>query len=400
MYTTTSETKRLTNFSANQCSLIYGDNGVVALHITNEKNSTDSMYYVHSDHLGSFCAITNANKQIRQRNCFDPWGNMPKVFPLSYHKGATQPQEEAYSGEDSISMSEVATLNFFLTKRGFTGHEHYPYFKIINMNGRLYDPVIARFFSPDNFVQIPEFSQSFNRYSYCLNNPLMYVDPSGELIWKPDSKGNLIMEEGDDEISLAKFLKTTKEAATQLLMVLGYTNDGKFSMNTGDVLKLDNVFTRNLAAHGDLPFGHDDLCYNCWGAALAGVNEIEIKKGVGIDEPYTFDNRLQKTKIYSNISLENAVFGKTVLRFTTDNPYSDKHDWDAIRGTFSKDPDARGGALHGAVYYGTSKDGTVYVYTKNGWKDAPRIMRLSDVESIYGHVRGLNGQSGYYLKLH
>jgi hypothetical protein len=35
-------------------------------------------------------------------------------------------------------------------------------------------------FSPDNFVQLPEFTQSFNRYSYCLNNPLKYVDPSGQ----------------------------------------------------------------------------------------------------------------------------------------------------------------------------------------------------------------------------
>ena len=63
---------------------------------------------------------------------------------------------------------------------GFTGHEHYADLKIINMNGRLYDPVIARFFSPDNFVQAPGFTQSYNRYSYCLNNPLQYTDPSGE----------------------------------------------------------------------------------------------------------------------------------------------------------------------------------------------------------------------------
>lgn len=53
------------------------------------------------------------------------------------------------------------------------------------MNGRLYDPVIARFFSPDNFVQVPDFTQSYNRYSYCLNNPLQYVDPSGEFAWIP-----------------------------------------------------------------------------------------------------------------------------------------------------------------------------------------------------------------------
>ena len=49
------------------------------------------------------------------------------------------------------------------------------------MNGRIYDPVIGRFLSPDSYVQAPEFTQSFNRYAYCLNNPLKYTDPDGEL---------------------------------------------------------------------------------------------------------------------------------------------------------------------------------------------------------------------------
>jgi guanyl-specific ribonuclease Sa len=51
------------------------------------------------------------------------------------------------------------------------------------MNARLYDPVLGRFLSPDPYVQAPDFSQSFNSYSYCLNNPLMYVDEDGELFW-------------------------------------------------------------------------------------------------------------------------------------------------------------------------------------------------------------------------
>jgi len=48
------------------------------------------------------------------------------------------------------------------------------------MNARLYDPALGRFLSPDPYVQAPDFSQSFNRYSYCLNNPLRYVDKNGE----------------------------------------------------------------------------------------------------------------------------------------------------------------------------------------------------------------------------
>ncbi len=48
------------------------------------------------------------------------------------------------------------------------------------MNGRLYDPIVGRFLSPDPYIQAPDNTQSFNRYSYCLNNPLKYTDPSGE----------------------------------------------------------------------------------------------------------------------------------------------------------------------------------------------------------------------------
>ncbi len=47
----------------------------------------------------------------------------------------------------------------------------------------MYDPIIGRFLSPDPYVQMPDFSQNFNRYSYCLNNPLIYTDPSGEFFW-------------------------------------------------------------------------------------------------------------------------------------------------------------------------------------------------------------------------
>ena len=162
------ENDHITN-TTRDFNYIYGDHGIVALYISTyptpppggggggqtscTETATDSIYYVHTDHLGSYCVITNAGKKVRQRSHFDPWGNV---------------------------VNRTPSLNFALTNRGFTGHEHYPDFKIINMNGRLYDPVIGRFFSPDPLVQIPDFTQNYNRYSYCLNNPLQYIDPSGQ----------------------------------------------------------------------------------------------------------------------------------------------------------------------------------------------------------------------------
>jgi hypothetical protein len=47
------------------------------------------------------------------------------------------------------------------------------------MNGRIYDPTLGRFLQADPFIQAPKNSQSYNRYSYVLNNPLSYTDPSG-----------------------------------------------------------------------------------------------------------------------------------------------------------------------------------------------------------------------------
>ena len=66
--------------------------------------------------------------------------------------------------------------------RGFCMHEHYRDFGLINMNGRMYDPLVGRMLSPDIVIQNPEYSQSYNRYSYCFNNPLRFTDPSGYVV--------------------------------------------------------------------------------------------------------------------------------------------------------------------------------------------------------------------------
>ena len=67
------------------------------------------------------------------------------------------------------------------TNRGFTGHEHFDQVGIIHMNGRIYDPEIGRFLQADPMIQDPYDTQSLNRYSYVMNNPLSYTDPSGYL---------------------------------------------------------------------------------------------------------------------------------------------------------------------------------------------------------------------------
>ena len=71
-----------------------------------------------------------------------------------------------------------------------------------------YDPALGRFLSPDPVVQAPDDTQSFNRYSYCLNNPLRYTDPTG-LKWLMSKFGNEYFFFFDENVNDIMQLNTT-----------------------------------------------------------------------------------------------------------------------------------------------------------------------------------------------
>lgn len=120
-------------------------------------------YNILRDNLGSITHIIREDGQLIQELSYDAWGRLRDPQTLAVYAPGQEP-------------------TLFLG-RGYTGHEHLQEFGLINMNARLYDPAIGRFLSPDPYVQMPENSQNFNRYSYCLNNPLKYTDESGEFIF-------------------------------------------------------------------------------------------------------------------------------------------------------------------------------------------------------------------------
>ena len=115
-----------------------------------------NLHYILKDHLGSWTTITDAEGNVEQELSYDAWGNLR--------------DPETWTG----SSTEAPMFD-----RGYTGHEHITAFGLINMNGRCYDPLMSSFLSVDAYVQDPSNAQNFNRYAYCLNNPLKYTDPSG-----------------------------------------------------------------------------------------------------------------------------------------------------------------------------------------------------------------------------
>ena len=125
-----------------------------------------AMEYLHRDHLGSVEAVTDAGGASLLVQAYDPFGERRKSDWMGM-----------------LSASERQTLadnQPLKTSRGYTGHEHLDRTGFIHMNGRLYDPQLGRFLSPDPIVAAPGSSQSWNSYSYVSNSPLSYVDPGGQ----------------------------------------------------------------------------------------------------------------------------------------------------------------------------------------------------------------------------
>ncbi|HIF9111856.1 TPA: RHS repeat-associated core domain-containing protein [Photobacterium damselae] len=149
---------------------IYADGKLIALHVSeydNQRNLKDKQIrYLHYDALSSVDLITDGYGNIVERRSFDSWGKARKLLWQDPHDPAT-------------------LVQLSLTTRGFTGHEHLEEVGLIHMNGRVYDADIGRFISPDPVVQAPFMTNSFNRYSYVMNNPLKYVDPTG-FLWGDD----------------------------------------------------------------------------------------------------------------------------------------------------------------------------------------------------------------------
>ena len=140
------------------------------LYVCDKNNVKIGMYYVLTDYQGNWYKVVTETGSLVEQYSFDAWGKRRNATNWSY--------------------AGVPTT--FIFDRGYTGHEMLDAFGLINMNGRVYDPVIARFLSPDNYVQAPDNSQGLNRYTYCMNNPLMYTDPSGDFFWVPVMIGALM----------------------------------------------------------------------------------------------------------------------------------------------------------------------------------------------------------------
>jgi RHS repeat-associated protein len=119
--------------------------------VVRKPGAADNTLFMHSDDLGSTDTISGASLSDLQTVRFD-----------------------AFGAELGASSTEI-------TRVGYTGQEHDRDLGLIDMHGRIYDPLAGRFLSQDPVMQAPFWSQGPNRYSYVFNDPINATDPSGFL---------------------------------------------------------------------------------------------------------------------------------------------------------------------------------------------------------------------------
>jgi RHS repeat-associated protein len=134
-------------------------NGQILYHVyaggrqvaTVDKTGTNVFQYYHPDDLTSTSIQTDTNGAVVQN------------------------YEYSAFGQSRYTQS----TNVFKASRRYTGQVLDDATGLYYYNARYYDPQLGRFTQPDDII--PDFSnpQSYNRYSYCVNNPLRYTDPSG-----------------------------------------------------------------------------------------------------------------------------------------------------------------------------------------------------------------------------
>lgn len=111
--------------------------------------SAQTVRYIHTDALGTPVAKTDANRNVIERNEYEPFG-----------------AQLAGPNDDGP---------------GYTGHVQDAVTGLTYMQQRYYDPTIGRFLSVDPVTADGNGGGNFNRYWYANNNPYRFTDPDGRL---------------------------------------------------------------------------------------------------------------------------------------------------------------------------------------------------------------------------
>ncbi len=301
--------------------------------------------------------LSKEEKERRERNIqagnpFAKFGYKAKVATLSKGK--------YLEVHDLDSIVTIGTTRWHVDKNKIVGDI---VIDSLNPDARPIGDVAGRWFSVDPLSE--EFS-SWSPYNFVYNNPVRFNDPTGmapELAdFEPTKEGHLRVEKGD----------TAEKLKQQYGVVV---SDKNFKFKEGNVILLDNNVTRAID--------------KSTGGTVEEINSGKAK----IDrehDVYICDQAAQMANNGEEITPQNASkYGQfpDPMKLDSTPGYSEVKSFGDVK---NGEGIASIGGQHTVSYYGTSNDGTVYVFTKNGQQAAPTVVSLNQVIKDFNKDQNTN----------
>ena len=164
---------------------------------------SDQIAYYHRDIIGSGEVVTGSDMEVLSRRFYTPYGELIEdLLPTPAVDEDVEINELEVQFEDDVDYMQLiedevnpltdftimsenlrGNVGFAGDLRGYTSHEEVAEVGLVNMNARLYDPVIGRFVSADTMVPSLTRPLAYNRYAYVEGNPVSSRDPTGHFVW-------------------------------------------------------------------------------------------------------------------------------------------------------------------------------------------------------------------------
>ena len=138
---------------------LYGGNGLAAIYV--KTAGKDTLFAAVTDRQNSLTALMDVATSKIEKFSYKPWGM--RRNPANWSENVVTDQPARFA-------------------RGYCMHEHLPQLGLINMGGRIFNERTNQFLCADPYRQAPESWLNCNRFGYCMNNPVMYTDPDGEIL--------------------------------------------------------------------------------------------------------------------------------------------------------------------------------------------------------------------------
>jgi len=158
---------------------LYNMNDLIGFTIPYVENGVTKQFafYYIKDAQGNICYIVDNKGNLVVSYNYDAWGNIVSKYFFKYGPANAKTGYSVIIGTSTFTAQDIDELNSHYYRGYYLDKETGLYYLIT----RYYDPEVGRFISADDPRYLDfQVAYGYNRYAYCVNNPVMYVDPSGK----------------------------------------------------------------------------------------------------------------------------------------------------------------------------------------------------------------------------